>query len=135
MTTRRDFIKTGVAVAAGAAASNSLTARAAGAPAFPGVIYAAGDQGRWAGKAGSHAPVISRQGETVTITTHHPMTAGHYIVRHTLVLEDGTVAGAHTFAPTDKEAVSRHQLPAGYTGKLLATSFCNKHDFWLTEGR
>jgi superoxide reductase len=58
--------------------------------------------------------------------------SGHYIVRHTVVLADGKVVGAKTFAPTDKP-VSSHALPAGYKGKVFATSFCNKHDFWVTE--
>jgi len=62
------------------------------------------------------------------------MSPAHYIVRHTLVLEDGTVAGAETFEPTAAEARSTHVLPAGYSGRIYATSFCNRHDLWVTEG-
>jgi len=46
---------------------------------------------------------------------------------------DGVVLGSRTFTAKDPEAVSTYELPKGYSGVLLATSFCNLHDFWLTE--
>ncbi len=64
--------------------------------------------------------------------TKHPMSSEHFIVRHTLVLADGTTVGAKTFTPADKPE-SSYELPAGYKGKITATSFCNQHDFWLSE--
>jgi superoxide reductase len=36
------------------------------------------------------------------------------------------------FTPKDKP-VSAYTLPAGYAGKVCATSFCNLHDLWLSE--
>lgn len=60
------------------------------------------------------------------------MSDKHFIVRHTLVLEDGTYVGATTFTPADKTE-SSYELPAGYKGKVYTTCFYNQHDFWLTE--
>jgi superoxide reductase len=100
-----------------------------------GIIYTKENPGKWKGKAGSHAPQISVEGRKVTITTPHPMSLGHYIVRHTLVLKDGSVAGEQTFFPVkDTKAVSTFELPEGYKSPFYATSFCNLHDLWLTEG-
>jgi superoxide reductase len=45
---------------------------------------------------------------------------------------NGTVVGAKVFTPKDKP-VSAYTLPAGYAGKVCATSFCNLHDLWLSE--
>jgi len=99
----------------------------------PGVIYTADNPGKWAGKEGSHAPKVSVEGKTVSIRTPHPMSEKHFIVRHTLVAANGTVLGTKTFFPTDPEAVSSFDLPDGSSGTFRATSFCNLHDFWLTE--
>ena len=60
------------------------------------------------------------------------MTEKHFIVRHTLVTEEGKVLGAKTFSPNDEEARSSYKLAPEYKGKkLYATSFCNKHDMWV----
>jgi superoxide reductase len=61
------------------------------------------------------------------------MTEKHFIVRHTLVAPDGTVLGEKTFTPAEAKAESSFELPKGQGGTLYATSFCNLHDFWLTE--
>ena len=129
---RRELLKTSAAalsVLAVGSASASLTA--AGTP-YLNVIYTKDQPGAWAGKAGSHAPEVTISGTSVTVVTKHAMSEQHYIVRHTLVLEDGTPVGAKTFTPSDVPE-SKYQLPAGYKGKFSATSFCNQHDFWLTE--
>jgi superoxide reductase len=100
-----------------------------------GILYTTENPGKWKGKAGSHAPLISVEGRKVTVTTPHPMSQDHYIVRHTLVLKDGTVAGEQTFFPAkDTKAVSTFELPEGYKSSFYATSFCNLHDLWVTEG-
>ena len=129
MTTRRDFLKGAAAAVIATGISSKANASTA---TFPGVIYTSDSPGKWAKKVGSHAPVVSVESRKVTITTKHPMSEAHFIVRHTLVLEDGTVVGASTFTPADKPE-STYELPAGYTSKFYATSFCNLHDFWLTE--
>ena len=130
---RRDFLKASLVFAAGAVVS-SASKSLASTDSFPaGVVYTADNPGQWEAKIGSHAPVVTKTGKTITVTTKHPMCEIHYIVRHTLVTEDGTVIGAITFAPDDKEAVSTFELPNNAGSKLYATSFCNQHDFWMTE--
>jgi superoxide reductase len=98
-----------------------------------GIIYTQENPGKWAKKVGGHLPSIEINEQQVTIKTDHGMSSKHYIVRHTLVTQDGQTIGDKTFTPDDDEAISSYTLPAGYKGKLFATSFCNKHDFWLAE--
>lgn len=135
MTDRRTFLKGGV-VAASAVALGSVTfasaASAATAP-YTNIVYTAANPGKWDKKVGSHLPSITVEGSKVTLFTKHALAAKHFIVRHTLVLEDGTVVGAKVFNPTDAEARSSYELPAGYKGKVFGTSFCNLHDFWVNE--
>jgi len=130
MKDRRDFLKASLAAAAGLAVVRVATARAGDFP--PGLIYTAAVPGRWAGKEGFHAPKVKIEGNLVTVTTDHPMSAPHYIVRHTLVAADGTVLGDKTFKPTDEKPISVYELAAGQKPRY-ATSFCNQHDFWVTE--
>jgi superoxide reductase len=135
MSNRRNFIKTTLLVASGLAVSGTTFAKGnKKTQKFPGIIYSEKDQGDWEGKAGSHAPKITMNGSKLTMLTDHGMSERHYIVRHTLVTPKGEVLGTQTFYPNeDEKALSTHDLPSGYSGKLYATSFCNKHDFWLTE--
>jgi superoxide reductase len=135
MKNRRDFLKTGIAATLGATVAVPLMARDDKPPFmvdFSGLIYTQENQGMWKNKAESHLPKIKINGDRITLTTDHGMSETHYIVRHTLVDENGKVIGAKTFYPTD-EPVSTYTLPEGYKGTLYATSFCNKHDFWVKE--
>jgi superoxide reductase len=132
MNSRREFIKSGVAVCAGVALGANHTAQAAGGAFTKGLVYTAENPGMWEKKVKSHAPVVEVKDGKVTVTTNHGMSEKHYIVRHTLVGPDGDVLGDKTFSPHDENAVSRFDLPS-HKGKLLATSFCNKHDLWVTE--
>jgi len=132
MTKRRDFIKASVAMTAGAIATRVAPASAGGASFPQGIIYTKDQPGKWAKKVGSHAPIVTVDGDKVTIETKHGMSEKHYIVRHTLVSAGGEVLGDKTFRPSDDEAVSDYEVKAG-AGTLYATSFCNKHDFWVTE--
>ncbi len=138
MTTRRDFLQTTLVVASGMALTRGAQAEGAAAPAAgigglpANLIYTAAAPGVWQSKVDSHAPLVSITDGKLTIKTKHGMNEEHFIVRHTLVGADGQVLGATTFYPSDK-AESTYDLPAGYTGKLFATSFCNKHDFWVAE--
>jgi len=135
MTTRREFLE-GSLLAASAMVLGTFTTASAASQPFSGIIYTKSNPGKWSKKIGSHAPQVSIAGNKVTITTAHPMSQEHYIVRHTLVLADGTVVGAKTFyPPQDTKAVSTLELPAGYKSKFYATSFCNLHDFWMTESQ
>ena len=135
MTDRRRFIQTTLTVASGIALGQASTAFAASSDSScsEGIIYTAKNPGKWANKVGGHEPQVSVQGNQVTITTDHGMSERHYIVRHTLVDSNGKVLGAKTFYPPDDEPVSTFKLPEGYTGKLQATSYCNKHDLWVAE--
>jgi superoxide reductase len=132
MIARRTFLKTSVATAFILALGKGRSAQAAAGSKYAGVVYTKDNAGKWAKKVGSHAPVVTVKGNTVTVETKHGMSEDHYIVRHTLVLADGTVVDGKTFTHTDKP-VSTYTLPKGYKGTFVATSFCNKHDFWLTE--
>ena len=133
MTDRRDFLKGSLATAVVLGLTTARQIYAAG-KSFPGIIYTSAEPGRWAGKEGAHAPQIEIKGNQVTITTNHPMTEEHHIVKHSLVLADGTVVGGKTFTLKDSLPVSSYELPASYTGIFYATSFCNLHDLWLSEG-
>lgn len=132
MADRRDFLK-GSLVAASALVVGSTSFANASTAAYTNVVYTKDNPGKWDKKVGGHLPSVTVEGNKVTLFTKHGMSAKHYIVRHTLVLEDGTVVGAKVFQPTDKEAKSSYELPAGYKGKMFATSFCNLHDFWVNE--
>lgn len=134
MPDRRTFLKSSLASAVAALMGTGL-AQAAESSLLGSVIYTAEHTGKWAQKEGSHAPEINVDGAKITIRTNHPMSPKHFIVRHTLVLSDGSVLGSKTFSGTDPEAVSIYELPKGYSGMLIATSFCNLHDFWMTETR
>ena len=133
MIKRRDFIKTALIMSAGASLTTSTVASATNKLKFSGIIYTADDPGKWEKKVSGHAPKVSVDGKKVTISTMHSMSEQHYIVRHTLVCEHGRVLGEKTFYPTDKKAVSTFTLPEKHASKFYATSFCNKHDLWVTE--
>ncbi len=133
MDDRRGFLKKSVLVATGMVVGASRKAFASSGTFPKGIIYTAESPGKWAGKAGSHAPKVKVDGLKVTITTTHPMSEKHYIVRHTLVTAEGTIIGEKTFYPSDKEAVSTYQLEASHSPRMYATSFCNLHDLWVTE--
>ena len=135
MNNRRNFLKSGVLLASGMAVSAPLLARSKTdrISKFSGVIYTEDDPGMWDGKQGHHVPHVTVEGNAITLFTDHPMLEVHYIVRHTLVDKSGKVLGSKTFYPSDEKAVSHFTIPAEYHGKLYATSFCNKHDFWLKE--
>ena len=132
MSDRRDFIK-GSLVAGSALLLGGVTTASASTATYTNIVYTAANPGKWAKKVGGHLPSITVEGSKVTVFTKHGMSEKHFIVRHTLVLEDGTVVGAKVFSPKDKEAKSSYELPARYKGKVFATSFCNLHDFWVNE--
>ena len=135
MKDRRDFLKKSVLVATGLVVGTSSRALADCSGCPEGIVYSEKRQGKWAGKAGSHAPKVQVDGLLVTVTTEHPMTEKHYIVRHTLVTAEGKVLGAKTFYPSDGKAVSTYELDSYHSSKMYATSFCNLHDLWVTEFR
>lgn len=132
MKNRRDFLKSGLAVSGAVLATKIVPAFAADSQFPKGIIYTKDNPGRWAKKVASHSPMVTIQGNQVTIETRHGMSEKHYIVKHTLVSGDGKVLGERTFYPSDKSAVSVFKIE-GKHRVLYATSFCNKHDLWVTE--
>ncbi len=133
MTNRRNFLKTTLVVAGGMAVSSTAFAAEKSTTGTKGLIYSKENAGIWAEKVGSHAPKVEVNGNKITLTTEHGMSERHYIVRHTLVTAEGEVIGDETFYPEDPKAVSTYEVAVGIKGKYFATSFCNKHDFWVTE--
>ena len=94
------------------------------------VIFTADDPGHWSGVEALHIPVTTVADGVLTVKTPHPMTAPHFIVSHTVVLAGGKFLDRKTFTYTD-QPISTHTLPDGYTGKVIVTSTCNLHDFWV----
>ena len=130
---RRLFLKGALSTAAVASTMTTANVLASSHVSMAGIIYTKENPGKWAKKVGGHLPSITIDGTTVTIKTDHGMSKKHFIVRHTLVSEQGEVLGEKTFSPEDDDAISSFVLKDNYKGKLYATSFCNKHDFWLAE--
>lgn len=135
MKNRRAFLKKGAILASAAIVSGPLMAKSKKEPGLhePGLIFTESEQGKWDGKAGSHVPKVSVKNNKVTLFTDHGMSESHYIVRHTLVDTKGNMLGSKTFSGNDEAAKSTFELPANFKGTLYATSYCNKHDFWVNE--
>lgn len=132
MTNRRKFLQATIATAAGALAANTSQVSAMASSLPGGLIYTKENPGMWSGKIKGHLPVVTVAGNKVTVETKHGMSNKHFIVRHTLVTKGGEVIDTNTFSPKDEAAVSIFELPAGEHA-FYATSFCNKHDLWVTE--
>jgi len=79
-----------------------------------------------------HVPVISREGQTVTVevgSTPHPMTEKHYITWILLETNDGIERIELT--PDDEPAA---QFFASEDSELIAAyAYCNIHGLWMTE--
>jgi superoxide reductase len=138
---RRDFIRLSAAGAVAGLAIPSLAnaADAGKQPTPPGDIFYTKDaQGRWAGKAATHLPLIdvSKDGTKVyvKVTTPHEIKGyEHYIVKHVLLDKDYKFVAEHFFDPAkDSVPVSSFSLD-NYSGAIYALSLCNKHDLWLSS--
>jgi superoxide reductase len=126
---RRDLAKS---VLLGATAvALPVAARAAEGGSYMNVVFTKDNPAHWGGKEGAHVPTASVSGETLTVTTPHPMSDAHFIVSHTVVLDGGKYLSRATFTSKD-QPVSTHTLPAGYKGMVIVTSACNLHDLWMS---
>jgi len=132
MKNRRDFIKSSLAVSTSLLAATAIPAIAKDNGVNNIFAYSTDNPGRWKGKAGSHAPVVSVDGNKVTIETKHGMAQAHYIVKHTLITSTGEVLGEKVFFPKDKKAISTYEIKGDHK-ELYALSFCNLHDLWVSE--
>ncbi len=148
MSTRRDFLRrgkealpVGVASLFLATGVNTASAEVETVGNLLGqlpknIVYSKSNEGIWKGKSGSHVPTVSLQGGEGRIVTTHGMSPKHYIVRHTLLSDEGEVLFGHTFACDDDKAASEFDGSKVKSGKVYyALSFCNKHDLWLAEVR
>jgi superoxide reductase len=139
MSNRRAFLKSSLAVAAGIAVSQVSPVSADSVSLPKGLVYTKENPGKWSKKVGGHLPKVTVEGNKVTVITTHGMTDEHFIVRHTIVSRDGDILGEKTFYPSDTQAKSVFELTGDNskyvweTTTLYATSFCNKHDLWVTE--
>lgn len=131
MKNRREFMKSSLVVSAGLVVAGIAPASAAENTKASIFYYSQKNQGRWEGKAESHAPVVTVEGNKVTIETKHSMSPEHYIVKHSLLTSTGEVLGESVFFPTDKP-ISTYEISGGHK-ELFALSFCNLHDLWVSE--
>lgn len=132
MYSRRTFLAGAGSLLLSAGVATTAKATKMASPAIPmqGILYTAEAPGKWKGKEGSHAPVVTLDGKEVTVLTPHDMTPKHYIVRHTIVHVDGRVVAERTMYP-DGEPLSIFTVQE--PGTYYATSFCNLHDMWVTS--
>ncbi|MDT4328443.1 desulfoferrodoxin family protein [Methylomonas sp. MED-D] len=134
---RRDFLKLSTAASVAGLAVPALGHAETKLPTPQGeLFYTQESQGRWAGKAATHLPVIeiSKDGgkTLVKVTTPHEMKGyEHYIVKHILLDKNFKFLAEHMLDPA-KDTVPVSTFPLeGYSGALYALSVCNKHDTWL----
>jgi superoxide reductase len=126
---RRDLIVTALTGTA-AIATLSRPAEAAAPAAWTNVLFTQDNPGHWKGKEALHVPVVEVSGGKITVRTPHPMSEPHYIVSHSVVLDNGDFVDRKTFTWKD-QPVSEHTLPAGYKGGVTVASTCNLHDIWI----
>ncbi len=133
---RRHFVRNALAGAASTAAAVAIPGTAQAAESMgmglTNIVFTEEDPGHFAKVAKLHVPMVEVSGAMLKVTTPHPMSEAHYIVSHTVVLEGGKFLDRKTFNWKDKP-VSEHKLPEGYKGKVMVTSTCNLHDWWLKE--
>lgn len=131
MINRRYFLKGSFLAATGLVVLNPSKTFADDDHKYSGIVYTKDNPGKWSKKVKSHAPIATVEGNKITVKTMHGMSEPHYIVRHTLVGKDGIVLADKTLYPTDK-AVSVFELDKA-PKSFFVTSFCNKHDLWVSE--
>ena len=129
---RRFFLGSALASAAGFAFESPSANAADEKPELFNVIFTETAPGHWKGKEKTHVPTVMIKGDEISVVTDHPMSEEHFIVSHTVVLDGGVLLGRKTFGWNDSPA-SKYMLPAGYKGKIIVTSSCNQHDWWIKE--
>jgi len=95
-------------------------------------FYTKANPGKWAGKEGTHLPLLEILPGIVVVKTPHTMAADHYICRHQLRTEDGTIIADRLIKPTDTPE-TQFFIPKP-AGKLVcAFSTCNIHGIWKED--
>ncbi len=135
---KRDFIRIGIAGAAGALfvprelmagmAEPALKTRLAGGVYHTGIAF-----GRWnKDVADHHLPEFEKQGDRLHVTTHHPMSAyGHYIIKHELLDADFNFITEHRYDPTTDKTPETVFDISGHGGVIYVLTMCNVHDLWV----
>jgi hypothetical protein len=99
---------------------------------FPkGLIYTQEAPGRRTGKKGAHMPRVTLEGRKVTVVTPHPMTKGHYIVKHTLITNQGEPIGEKFFL----QVRSKPAIIISKMGITLSARSLMKREYTRFEGR
>jgi superoxide reductase len=137
---RRSFIRFSLAGLAAGVVAPKLALASGTSPSLPnspmagGVYYTKSSPGRWAKKAGAHAPIVVKTANGVKVITGHPMQPNkHWIVKHMLLDKDFRFIAENIFDPTrDKKAISEFKLDK-QSGPIYALSVCNLHDTWMTS--
>jgi len=126
---RRNFVITALTGTA-AVVTLSRVAETAAPDAWTNVLFTEDNPGHWKGKEKLHVPMVEINGDKITVRTPHPMSEAHFIVSHSVVLDNGTFLDRKTFTWKDEPA-SEYALPAGYKGGVTVASTCNQHDVWI----
>lgn len=99
------------------------------------LYYTQEKQGRWAGKAKGHLPMVTRKGSVITLKTLHPQDGfKHYIVKHLVLDRDFKIVADTRFNPWRDDPVSTADV-FGLKDVVYAISVCNIHDAWLAPHR
>ncbi len=81
------------------------------------------------GAAATHRPIVTVEGDKITVKTEHAMTVEHYISKHQIRALDGSLIGEKNFAPTAAAPLSVYPKGA-LAGNFMAYSYCNLHGIW-----
>ena len=106
-------------------AKDALTKEAGG-------VFSPSAPGKWAGKEGSHTPVISANADgSVTISTPHGMENDHWIEYvYAKDASSGAVIAIANFTGAGTAASLTFTPAAGTATEIQPFSFCNKHNTW-----
>jgi superoxide reductase len=95
-------------------------------------IYTRANPGKWAGKEATHLPTLSILAEKIIMKTPHPMAADHFISRHQIKAEDGSIIADRIIKPTDLPE-SNFSIPKPDGKNISAFSTCNLHGIWQED--
>lgn len=88
--------------------------------------------GRAGGVVVAEKPSVSLEGDNITVKNDHAMANDHYIMRHQIRKEDGSLVYEKGFLPTSSAATSIFPKAGIAAGNYVAYSYCNQHGIWKT---
>lgn len=86
--------------------------------------------GRAGGVVGAEKPTVTVEAETITVKNEHAMANDHYIMRHQVRKDDGSLIFEKGFLPTSASATSIFPKAGLAAGNYVAYSYCNQHGIW-----